>query len=244
VRLTDSKDHAPHLACVGNLADHLLQKRVMTGAFVRATALASALGPDLEAAVERLAGAPSPRPETRRRRNLALFSRIPHRRERLEKTRRTIARSVAEDFAARGRARSARWADLPCIVGSSSFFRGRMGRRRLAALEPFVRILPQLARGLACTGPVTAVSTTCTSGLSVARHRARPRRRRRIAATALYCRVEFSSRLTVAGFAGLETAFGDHRASPAGPQPQRDGLVLGEALAAVLVSAASAPLAG
>jgi len=30
----------------------------MTGAFVRACALASALGPDLEAAVERLAGAP------------------------------------------------------------------------------------------------------------------------------------------------------------------------------------------
>ncbi len=50
--------------------------------------------------------------------------------------------------------------------------------------------------------------------------------------------VEFSNRLTVAGFAGLELL----SATTARPcDRERDGLVLGEALAAVLVSAASAP---
>src|SRR5256886_17228424 len=43
----------------GKSRGSLAAKTRMTGAFVRACALASALGPDLEAAVERLAGAPA-----------------------------------------------------------------------------------------------------------------------------------------------------------------------------------------
>ena len=50
--------------------------------------------------------------------------------------------------------------------------------------------------------------------------------------------VEFCNRLTVSGFAGLQLL----SATAARPcDRERDGLVLGEALAAVLVSAAPAP---
>jgi len=209
----------------------------MTGTFVRACALASALGPDLEAAVERLAGAPvAPARNTKIGGTWPYFA-IPVAGKNWRKRAEAIARSVAESLRREAALAPARWAELPCIVGSSSFSVGAWDDGGWAALEPSFEFSRRLARGFGVHGPVTAVSTTCTSGLSaldialglVAEGEFRD---------ALVLGAEFSNRLTVAGFAGLELL----SATAARPcDRERDGLVLGEALAAVLVSAASAP---
>src|SRR5207244_12846785 len=87
------------------------------------------------------------------------------------------------------------------------------------------------------SGPGTAVSTTCTSGFAaldialglIAEGEARE---------VLVLGVELRNRLSVAGFAGLQLL----SATAARPcDRERDGLVLGEALGAVLVSAAPSP---
>src|SRR5207244_6598668 len=123
------------------------------------------------------------------------------------------------------------------IVGSSSVSVGAWDDGGWEALEPSFEFASRLARDFGVHGPVTAVSTTCTSGLSaldialglVAAGEFRD---------ALVLGAEFSNRLTVAGFAGLELL----SATAARPcDRERDGLVLCEALGAVLVSAAPAP---
>jgi len=209
----------------------------MTGAFVRAAALASALGPHLEAAVERLAGAPvAPVRNTKPGGAWPYFA-IPISGGDWRMRTEAIARSVAEDLRRVAAIAPARWAELPCIVGSSSFSVGAWDDGGWEALEPSFEFASRLARGFGAHGPVTAVSTTCTSGLSaldialglVAGGEFRD---------ALVLGAEFSNRLTVAGFAGLELL----SATAARPcDRERDGLVLGEALAAVLVSAAPSP---
>src|SRR5207302_1944508 len=77
-----------------------------------------------------------------------------------------IARSLAEDLRREAALAPARWAELPCIVGSSSFSVGAWDEGGWAALEPSFDFSCRLARGFGVHGPVTAVSTTCTSGLS------------------------------------------------------------------------------
>jgi len=209
----------------------------MTGTFVRAAALASALGPDLDSAVERLAGAPvAPARNTKAGGAWPYFA-IPISggdwRERAE----AIARSVAGDLRRAAAIEPARWAELPCIVGSSSFSVGAWDEGGWTALEPPFEFAARLARGFGVRGPVTAVSTTCTSGLSaldIALALIAAGEFREV----LVLGAEFCNRLTVAGFSGLELL----SATAARPcDRERDGLVLGEALAAVLVSAAPSP---
>ena len=138
----------------------------MTGAFVRATALASALGPDLEAAVERLAGAPAvPARNTKIGGTWPYFA-IPIAGKDWRKRAEAIARSVAESLRREAALAPARWAELPCVVGSSSFSVGAWDDGGWAALEPSFEFSRRLARGFGVHGPVTAVSTTCTSGFS------------------------------------------------------------------------------
>ncbi len=209
----------------------------MTGAFVRAAALASALGPDLVSAVERLAGAPvAPARNTKIAGPWPYFA-IPIAGDGWGERAAAIARSVAGDLRREASLAPQRWAELPCIVGSSSFSVGAWDEGGWQALEPSFEFSSRLAKEFGVRGPVTAVSTTCTSGFSaldIALGLIAEGEFREV----LVLGVEFSNRLTVAGFAGLELL----SATAARPcDRERDGLVLGEALAAVLVSAASGP---
>src|SRR5256885_13680778 len=137
----------------------------MTGTFVRAAALASALGPDLDSAVERLADAPVAPPLNTRTGGAWPYFAIPISggdwRERAE----AIARSVAGDLRRAAAIESARWAELPCIVGSSSFSVGAWDQGGWAALEPSFEFSRRLARGFGVLGPVAAGNTTCPTGL-------------------------------------------------------------------------------
>jgi 3-oxoacyl-[acyl-carrier-protein] synthase-1 len=197
--------------------------------FVRATALASALAPDLGAAAARLCGEPAS--PVRAAGEGWPYLAIPVSGEDWRGRAASIARSVAADLRRGARLDAVQWQTLPCIVGSSSYSVGDGGGR--PALEPPLDFCNTLARSFGTGGPVIAVTTACTSGLG-----ALDLASGLIAEGAfhdvLVLGVEFSNRFTVAGFAGLELL------SRTGAKPcdrNRDGLVLGEALAAVLLSA-------
>src|SRR5439155_1357502 len=157
--------HAAHPRLRRQSRGSLAAETRMTGAFVRAAALASALGPHLEAAVERLAGAPvAPVRNTKIGGAWPYFA-IPISGGDWRMRTEAIARSVAEDLRRVAAIAPARWAELPCIVGSSSFSVGAWDDGGWEALEPSFEFASRLARGFGAHGPVTAVSTTCTSGL-------------------------------------------------------------------------------
>lgn len=91
----------------------------------------------------------------------------------------------------------------------------------------------KIATWLAWAGPVFVVSTACTSSLN-AMMAAHALLRSGVVQDALILGVEFSNRLTLDGFAGLQLL------SPGRSQPfgeDRDGLVLGEAVSALRLSA-------
>ncbi len=203
----------------------------MSGAFVRATALASALGLELDAATGQLLGEPSaPRSAMG----------WPYRAIPLEdadwmRRAQSIARSVAAALRRGAGLPAARWAGLPCLVGSSSFSIGAADGDP-PVLQPPLPFCRMLAQCFGAGGPIIAMSTACTSGLS-ALHAALDLVQEGAFSDVLVLGVELSNRLTVAGFAGLELL------SPSRARPcdrGRDGLVLGEALGAVLVSATPA----
>jgi len=203
----------------------------MSGAFVRATALASALGPELGAATGRLLGEPCA-PQTLMG---WPYRAIPVEDSDWRRRAQTIARSVAAALRRSAGLPADRWAGLPCLVGSSSFSIGASESENPAVELPdaFCRTLAQC---FGAGGPVIAMSTACTSGLS-ALQAALDLVEEGDFSDVLVLGVEFSNRLTVAGFAGLEL-LSRTRARPC--DRERDGMVLGEALGAVLVSAAPA----
>src|SRR5258706_14726279 len=138
----------------------------MTGAFVRACALASALGRDLEAAVERLAGTPlAPARDTKIGGPRPYFA-IPISGKDWGKAAEAIARSVAGDLRREGALAPGEWAALPSIVGPSSFCVGAWDDGGWQALEPSFEFSSSLAKAFGRRGPVTAVSPPRTSGLS------------------------------------------------------------------------------
>lgn len=209
----------------------------MTEAFVRATALASALGPDLDAAVEQLSGAPfAPARNTAAGGAWPYFA-IPVAGDDWMKRAEAIARAVAESLRHEAALAAGEWAALPCMIGSSSNSVGAWDRDGWAALVPPLEFCRMLARWFGVRGAAMMVNTACTSGLSaldIAVGLVAAGRFREV----LVLGVELANRLTVAGFAGLELL----SATAARPCDRaRDGLVLGEAFAAVLVSAAPGP---
>jgi len=124
--------------------------------------------------------------------------------------------------------------NIPCFVGSSSHFLGAREARPDAALGPPAGFAKQLARWFGVSGPVIAVSTACTSGIT-ALGLARDAVESGASQHALVLGVELANRLTRDGFAAL----GLLSASRARPcDAARDGLVLGEAFAALVVSGA------
>lgn len=202
----------------------------MSGVFVRATALASALGPDLGSATGRLLGEPGvPMPRTEG--GWPCFM-IPVDGEGWSFRTESISRLVAEELRRDAALEPARWKALPCIVGSSSYSVGEGDHIGWPSLEPPLGFCRRLANWFGVEGPVMAVSTACTSGLA-----ALDLASNLIAEGAfrdvLVLGVELSNRLTVAGFAGLELL---SRAAARPCDRDRDGLVLGEALAAVVLT--------
>ena len=206
-------------------------------AFVRACALASALGPDLDAAAERLSGEPlAPARNTPAGGDWPYFSIPISGRGWMDRVE-AIARKVAANLRRAAELAPDEWAALPCFVGSSSSGVGAWDEGGWAALPPPLEFGRRLARSFGVLGPEMVVNTACTSGLSaldIAASLVAGGRFRH----ALVLGVELSNRLTVAGFAGL-AQLSARAARPC--DRARDGLVLGEALAAVLVSRASAP---
>ena len=201
----------------------------MSGAFVRATALASALGLELDAA--RLLAEPS----APQRVMGWPYQAIPLEDADWRRRAQSIARAVAAALRRSAGLPAELWAGLPCLVGSSSFSIGAAEGDDSVPERPsaFCRTLAQC---FGAGGPVIAMSTSCTSGLS-ALHAALDLVEEGAFSDVLVLGVELSNRLTVAGFAGLELL------SPSRARPcdrSRDGMVLGEALGAVLVSATPA----
>ncbi len=203
----------------------------MSGAFVRATALASALGSELGAATGRLFGEPCA-PQTLMG---WPYRAIPVEDSDWRRRAQTIACSVAAALRRSAGLPADCWAGLPCLVGSSSFSIGASESENPAVELPdaFCRTLAQC---FGAGGPVIAMSTACTSGLS-ALQAALDLIEEGAFSDVLVLGVEFSNRLTVAGFAGLEL-LSRTRARPC--DRERDGMVLGEALGALLVSSAPA----
>jgi 3-oxoacyl-[acyl-carrier-protein] synthase-1 len=204
----------------------------MSAGFLRAAALASALGPDLDSAVRRLAGEAGPS---------STMLGFPYHRVALEegdwrRRAQAITRSVAQDLRRRADLPPARWAGLTCVVGSSSFSIGA-AEGEAPTLELPSDFCRALAAWCGVDGPVMALSTSCTSGLS-ALHAALELIEDGSCSEVLVLGVEFANRLTVAGFAGLEL-LSRTQARPC--DRERDGMVLGEALGALLVSSAPGP---
>ncbi len=209
----------------------------MNPVFVRAAALACALGPDLAAAVQRVSGTPAtPARVSAAGASWPYFS-IPVVADGWMQRAETIARAVGDDLRSRAALSSRDWAALPCIVGSSSHSVGAWDGGDLEALPLPLDFSRSLAAWFGARGPVMAVNTACTSGLSALDIAANL-----VAGGAfgdvLVLGAEFANRVTLAGFAGLELL---SRTAARPCDRDRDGLVLGEALGAVLVSAAPGP---
>ena len=198
---------------------------------MRATALACALAPDLDAAVERLTGTPIAPGRTPC--GAWPYFAIPLSGSDWMKRAEALARAVADRLQREAALPSADWAALPCLVGSSSHSVGAWDEGGWQALRPPAEFSRTLAQWFGTRGPAMMINTACTSGLSALDLAAGL-----IAAgkfrDVLVLGVELVNRLTVAGFAGLELLSAS-RARPC--DRERDGLVLGEALGAVLVSA-------
>ena len=147
-----------------------------------------------------------------------------------------IARSVAASLKEKAKLSDAEWQRLPCFVGSSSHFIGAREAEPDAKLGPPIEFATQLARWCGVTGPVMAVNTACTSGLT-ALFLARDMVEGGACPHALVLGVELANRLTAAGFAALGLL------SPGAARPcdvARDGLALGEAFGGVIVSGSGA----
>ena len=138
----------------------------MTNAFVRATALASALGLDLGAAVERLAGDPvAPARDTTAGGAWPYFA-IPVAANDWLKRAEIIAGAVAESLRHEAALPPEQWAKLPCIVGSSSNSVGAWDAGGWSALQPPIVLCEMIARWFDVHGPTLSINTSCTSGLS------------------------------------------------------------------------------
>jgi 3-oxoacyl-[acyl-carrier-protein] synthase-1 len=205
--------------------------------FVRACALASALGPDLGAAAERLSGEPLAPVRNTSAGGAWPYFPIPVSGSGWMARAEDIARKVAANLRREARLPPDEWAALPCFIGSSSNGVGAWDEGGWAALVPPLEFGRMLARSFGVRGPEMVVNTACTSGLSALDVAASLVSEKKFP-HALVLGVELANRLTVAGFAGLA------QLSPTAARPcdrARDGLVLGEAFAAVLVSSARAP---
>lgn len=144
----------------------------------------------------------------------------------------TEPEAVAASLAASLRRSAPLPENIPCLVGSSSYFIGANEADPEMELRPPAEFAARLARWFGVSGPAMAVNTACTSGLT-ALGLARDMVESGTCPHALVLGVELPNRLTRLGFASLGLL------SPTQARPcdaARDGLALGDALAALLVS--------
>ena len=122
--------------------------------------------------------------------------------------------------------------DAPLFIASSSFQIGAIEAGEPARRDDYHSFAEEIADWLGWRGPVHLVSTACTSSLN-ALLAAAAHLRAGAADDALVLGVELANRYTVAGFATLQL-LSPYAARPFGSG--RDGLVLGEAVAALHLS--------
>lgn len=124
---------------------------------------------------------------------------------------------------------------MPLFVASSSLDVGyeEAGHRFAGDVQTFADVV---ARAIDWPGPVVTVSTACTSAVNALLAAAECIESGEVT-EALVLGIEFSNGFTVAGFGGMQLLSPD-RARPFGAE--RNGLVLGEAVAAVHLCAAPA----
>ena len=122
--------------------------------------------------------------------------------------------------------------ELPLFIASSSLQIGATETEEQAPAGDYYNFAEEVAAWLGWHGPVYLISTACTSAmhalLAAAAHI-----RSGAADEAVVLGVELSNRYTLAGFAAMQLL------SPTSPRPlgtTRDGLVLGEAVAALHLS--------
>ncbi|HEY0819850.1 MAG TPA: beta-ketoacyl synthase N-terminal-like domain-containing protein [Rhizobacter sp.] len=196
----------------------------MNEAWIAGRALASALGPDLDNAMRALRQGVEPR-----RLTLADGSSWPcyaiadDEADWTARSRRLVLRAVEE-------------AGIPDRSGALFIASSSLDIGLLETTHDFGSDHQQFADTVAAwldwRGPVHTVSTACTSGLN-ALLSARTLVRHGVVAEALVLGLELRNTLTVGGFAGMQLL------SPTGALPYgaaRNGLVLGEAVAALRVS--------
>ena len=199
----------------------------MNEVYLAGRGLASALGPDIGSGLVALGrgGGPPRRFELAGGMAWPLYTIADDEPDWMTRARRIIER-VARESGALGGSRSG-----PLFVASSSLDIG--SRENSGDFERDYQSFAELvASWLDWHGPVFTVSTACTSSLN-ALLSARTLIRNGHADHALVLGVELRNRVSIAGFGGMQLLSAD-RALPFGKH--RDGLVLGEAVAALHVS--------
>ncbi|MDM0115337.1 beta-ketoacyl synthase N-terminal-like domain-containing protein [Variovorax sp. J22R133] len=201
--------------------------------YVAGTGLACALGRDLPASLAALRhGGVSPTRITVAEGFTWPVFELPHDEgDWLQRLRRTVRDVVAQCALPDDAATSG----MPLFVASSSLDVGYEEEVHCFAgdVQTFGDVV---AEAIGWRGPVFTVSTACTSAVN-AMLAAADLIRCGAAAQALVLGVEFRNRLTLAGFGGMQL-LSPERALPFGAE--RNGLVLGEAVAGVVLSATKA----
>lgn len=194
--------------------------------YLAGRALASALGPDLPHALQRLPeGAPPPTVLSLAPQISVPYLPIPDAdQDWREHARRTLRRVLADCGSIRDR-------QAPLFIASSSLNVGAWenGDPQLPDCQRFVE---EMADWIDWRGPVYWVSTACTSALNALLAASRLIRTG-AADEALVLGVELRNRFSAAGFAGMQLV------DPRGARPlaaDRGGLLLGEAVAALHLS--------
>lgn len=200
----------------------------MSGVYLAGRGLASALGPDLAQAVAGLrAGGVAPSDfEVSPGLTTPYFSLPPDDLDWATRARRLVCAAVAES----GAGRTAR--DGALLLASTSFDMGV--REHGDAFELDIAAFGEEVGGwLGWRGPIFIVCTACTSAMNALLSGAALLRAGDVA-EALVLGIELANRFTVGGFHSMQLL------SPSPPQPlgtARNGLVLGEAVAALHLSA-------
>ncbi|HEY0720074.1 MAG TPA: beta-ketoacyl synthase N-terminal-like domain-containing protein, partial [Gammaproteobacteria bacterium] len=122
--------------------------------------------------------------------------------------------------------------DLPLFIASSSLQMGAIEAGEVTLEEDYLGFADEIATWLGWQGPLHLISTACTSSLH-ALLAAAAHLRSGTAADAVILGVELANRYTLAGFAAMQLLSPD-AARPLGAE--RNGLVLGEAVAALHLS--------
>jgi len=199
----------------------------MTGLYLHGRSLLSALGNDLhEAATAVASGGVAPQPVPLPGGTEWPFFRIAHPETRWRPRAAALLKAAVEQAGVADRR------DLPLFIASSSFEIGATETGETAPLNDCYSFAEEVAAWLGWQGSVYLVSSACTSSLH-ALLAASAHIRAGASEEAVVLGVELSNRYTLSGFAAMQL-LSRRCALPLGTG--RDGLVLGEAVAALHLS--------